>query len=173
MKHFLLAFFSLLIFSFAGKAQQYETLTDSLHPKEKILKGIISKSDLANNPDYNKWYTESQKIYPVPNEDAVKGMRKNKDNINIVIFGGTWCEDTQNLLPKFYQLIDKSGYPETKIILIAVDRQKTTVNNLHITYNITNVPTFIVLKDGKEVGRVVEYGKGDMVKELGEIVGKL
>jgi hypothetical protein len=34
-----------------------------------------------------------------------------------------------------------------------------------------NVPTIIVLKDGKEIGRVVEYGKTGMFdKELGEII---
>jgi len=33
------------------------------------------------------------------------------------------------------------------------------------------VPTIIVLKDGKEIGRVVEYGKTGMFdKELGEII---
>jgi hypothetical protein len=33
------------------------------------------------------------------------------------------------------------------------------------------VPTFIVLVDGKEVGRVLEHGKtGYMEKELGEII---
>jgi hypothetical protein len=33
------------------------------------------------------------------------------------------------------------------------------------------VPTFIVLKNGQEVGRVVEYGKYGMFdKELGEII---
>jgi len=33
------------------------------------------------------------------------------------------------------------------------------------------VPTFIIVKNGREVGRVVEYGKtGNIEKELGEIV---
>ena len=37
--------------------------------------------------------------------------------------------------------------------------------------NITNVPTIIVMKNGKEIGRVVEYGKtGKWDKELAEIV---
>ncbi|HAI83817.1 MAG TPA: glycerophosphodiester phosphodiesterase, partial [Chitinophagaceae bacterium] len=42
-------------------------------------------------------------------------------------------------------------------------------------WNIINVPTFIVLdNNGKEVGRVVEYGKyGVIDKELGEIVSRL
>ena len=112
--------------------------------------------------------------YGKPDESAVTTFQQHKADFKIVVFGGTWCEDTQNLLPKFYKLVDQSGYPESSITLVAVDRAKTTLDNLHVTYNITNVPTFIVLKAGKEVGRVVEYGKeGDMVKELGAIVRKL
>ena len=39
--------------------------------------------------------------------------------------------------------------------------------------NIINVPTVMVMKEGKEVGRVVEYGHYGMVeKELAEIADK-
>lgn len=170
MKHFLLAIFSLLVFNFASKAQQHQTLSDSLHPDEKILKGIISKSDLENSPAYNKWYTESQKIYSVPNEDAVKGMRKNKDNVNIVIFGGTWCEDTHFILPKFFKMQEASGFPEDRITMYAVDRNKKTTGTIAEDYQIINVPTIIVMKAGKEVGRVVEYGKtGKWDQEFADI----
>jgi thiol-disulfide isomerase/thioredoxin len=137
----------------------------------KMLKGIVNRSLIENDTAF-AWFKESMQ-YGKPNDAAVTAFQQNKAKFTMVVFGGTWCEDTHNLLPKFYQLVDKSGYPETNITLIAVDRQKTTINNLHTTYNIINVPTFIVLKDGKEVGRVVEYGKADMVKELGEIVGML
>ena len=107
------------------------------------------------------------------NAAAVETFKKNKDKFTVVIFGGTWCHDTQNLLPVFYRLADKSGFPEKNITLIAVDRDKKTINNLQKNYSITNVPTFIIMKDGKEMGRVVEYGSsGEIDKELGEIVKK-
>ena len=71
-------------------------------------------------------------------------------------------------------MIDKSGFPVNKIYLIGVDRAKTTINNLHTTYNILNVPTFIVLHNNIEIGRVVEYGKtGSIDKELADIVSKI
>ena len=146
----------------------YQVLDDK---GKKMLKGTINRALLEKDTAF-AWFKESMQ-YGKPNDAAVTAFQQNKSKFTMLIFGGTWCEDTQNLLPKFYKLVDKSGYPESNITLIAVDRQKQALNNLHITYNITNVPTFIVLKEGKEVGRVVEYGKGDMVKELGEIVGGL
>jgi hypothetical protein len=54
---------------------------------------------------------------------------------------------------------------------LGVDRSKKTIQHLSEAFNILNVPTIIVLKDGKEIGRVVEYGKTGMFdKELGEII---
>lgn len=139
---------------------------------QKMLKGVINRSLLENDTAF-AWFKENMQ-YGKPDAAAVTAFQQHKTDFKIVVFGGTWCEDTQNLLPKFYKLVDQSGYPESSITLVAVDRAKTTLDNLHVTYNITNVPTFIVLKAGKEVGRVVEYGKeGDMVKELGAIVSKL
>ena len=78
----------------------------------------------------------------------------------------------KNLLPVFYRLVDKSGYPDSSITLIGVlTGQKTTLYNLHNAFHIIDVPTFIVMTDGKEIGRVVEYGRyGQVDKELGEIV---
>ena len=72
-------------------------------------------------------------------------------------------------------MADKSNYPPNKIYLIGVDRAKTTIQQLHTKYKITNVPTFIILNNaGKEIGRVVEYGKSGMPdKDLGEIVNGL
>ena len=136
---------------------------------DKVLKGYISRSVIESDTAF-KWFGENMK-YGTADSNAVEAFRKNGANFSMVVFGGTWCHDTQNLLPVFYRLVEKSGYQEDKINLIAVDRAKTAPDNLHKTYSITNVPTFIVLKDGKEVGRVVEYGKeGQIDKELGQIV---
>ncbi len=105
---------------------------------------------------------------------AVAAFQKNGSKISLLVFCGTWCHDSQNLLPKFYKLIDKAGFPESKIVLVAVDKSKIAVQNLHVKYQLKTVPTFIVLVNGKEVGRVEEYGKtGYMEKELGEIVAAI
>ena len=151
----------------AGKAK-YTVIADD---NEKVLKGYINRSVLESDTAF-KWFDENMK-YGVANPVAVEAFRKHAADFNMVVFGGTWCHDTQAMLPVFYRLVQKSGYPESKITLVAVDRSKIGPDDLHKTYNITNVPTFIVMRDGVEVGRVVEYGKeGNIDKELGEIVMK-
>ena len=102
---------------------------------------------------------------------AVAVLNKHKEHFSFIVFGGTWCHDTQNLLSKFYRMIDKSGFPVAQVSLVGLDREKTAPHDLHIKWKIANVPTFLVLKDGKEVGRVVEYGtSGNIEKELADII---
>ncbi len=138
----------------------------------KVLKGVISRSLIENDTSF-AWFKENMK-WGQADPAAIDAFKKNAGKFKMVVFGGTWCHDTQNLLPVFYRLVDKSGYDEKNITLIAVDRSKQTLNDLHTTYHITNVPTFIVFQDGKEIGRIVEYGKYSMIdKELGEIVNSI
>jgi len=135
----------------------------------KVIKGFMSKNDLKNDSAF-LWYAENQKGY-VPDASALYAFNKNKDSIHVLAFGGTWCDDTKNLLPKFFLLAEAGGLSEKHITLVGVDRSKKTLHNLTEAFNITRVPTFIVLKNGKEIGRVVEYGKiGMFDKELGEII---
>ena len=130
----------------------YETIYKG---REKTLKGVINRQVIESDTSFPWFKTKA-------------------DKFNIIIFGGTWCEDTQNLLPRFYKLIEASGYPEKKILLLGVDRKKYTIDSLNVKYKITNVPTFIIMHKGKEFGRVVEYGtKGDINLELADIVNKI
>ena len=137
--------------------------------RAKILKGSINRVLIENDTSF-AWFKENMK-WGQADENAVAAFKQKGKQFKLIIFGGTWCEDTQNILPKIYRVVDQSGYPEKNIALIAVDRKKQTINNLHVVYKITNVPTIIVMKDGKEIGRVVEYGKsGSAEKDLAEIV---
>jgi thiol-disulfide isomerase/thioredoxin len=135
----------------------------------KIIKGFISKNDLVSDTAF-KWFAENQKSF-TPNPDAVQSLTAAKDSIYILAFAGTWCDDTKTLLPKVYKTFDAAGFPVNHVTLIGVDRNKKSLNNLTETFAVTRVPTFIILKNGKEIGRVVEYGKIGMPdKEIGEIV---
>jgi len=146
----------------------YETSYD----RGKVLKGLLHRSDIESDTSF-KWFKQNMQ-YGTADADAIETFKKNAGKFHIVVFFGTWCEDSQNLVPVFYRLVDKSALTDDNITLIGVDRAKTTLDNLHKTFNITNVPTFIVMKNGKEIGRVVEYGKyGAIDKELGEIVSAM
>lgn len=166
MKKIFLAF-SLLLSSMAFAQNQFETLVE--RPNEKSLKGIISRQVLLSDSSF-KWYAESLKGFTV-RTDAREALAAKKDSIRLLVFIGTWCEDSHFIIPKLYATTDAAGFPDSQITLIGVDRNKTTLGNLTETLQVKNVPTIIVLKNGVETGRIVEYGKYGMFdKELAEII---
>ena len=137
----------------------------------KILKGIISRTELENDTSFS-WWTENVKGY-APQSQAVAALKKDT-SIQFIVFMGTWCDDSRFVIPKFFSLLDISAFPQDRVTLIGVDRSKKTLSHLAEALNIENVPTIIVMHDGKEVGRVVEYGKeGLFDKDLGEIIASV
>lgn len=169
MKLFLIFFCSIL--SLAASAQSpYVSAPDPQNPKAHILNGIITKYALINDSTFN-WYGSSQNSYNPSAEFKTAMTNAATAGVKLIVFGGTWCEDSHFILPKFFKLQEQSNFPDANISFFAVDRNKKTIGGITDALKITNVPTFIVMKDGKEVGRVVEYGKtGQWDKELVELL---
>jgi thiol-disulfide isomerase/thioredoxin len=169
MKRIMLALTIALAISINSAAQTPYTNTIN-DRKETVLNGIITKYAIANNDVFKTWYRSNQASYN-PDATVLAAMEAAKAKVQFVIFGGTWCEDTQFILPKFFKLQEQAGIADNAISFYGVDRAKKTLGNLNDAFKITNVPTIIVMKDGKEVGRVVEYGKtGKWDVELAELI---
>ena len=162
-----------MIVAYGSFAQaQYEVTPDPKHPEVKVLRGIVNKYMIQNDSSFN-WYNSSKSYYK-PDTATLNAFERAKDKVQFVIFGGTWCEDTQYVLPKFFKLQEQSGFPDNRITLFGVNREKKSLESIAEAFGITNVPTIIILKNGKEQGRVVEYGTtGKWDKELADILNKL
>ncbi len=169
MKKTLLSFLFIYISLSVIAQTPYTSTKDEKHPDVTILNGIISKYALANSPAFS-WYQSNQGFY-TPDTAILNAMEAAKNKFHFVVFGGTWCEDTQFVLPRFFKLQEQSGFPDNSISFFGVDRAKKSIGNVATVFKIINVPTIIVMKDGKEVGRVVEYGKtGKWDKELADLL---
>ena len=170
MKKFLFTAFVLLILDTITFAQnQFQVMSE--RPGEKTYKGIISREVLIADTSFT-WMNSARTF--VPEKNAIEALRKNKDSIQLLVFMGTWCEDSHDIIPRLYNITDAAGFSQDRITLIGVDRQKTTLSHLTDALGIINVPTIMVMKNGKEKGRIVEYGKYGMIdRELGEIINSI
>src|SRR5919107_460287 len=144
MKKIMFAIATLILIASSCKVQnkittETRTYEVSKDDESKILKGYINRSLIESDTSF-KWFKENMK-YGTADAAAVQSLQKNGSKVHFVVFGGTWCHDTQNLLPTFYRLLDKSNIGDTAVTLIGVDRAKTTLNGLHSAFHITNVPT--------------------------------
>jgi thiol-disulfide isomerase/thioredoxin len=148
----------------------YETLPDA--EEKKILKGFITKQQITNDTAF-AWYATNRK-YNKANPEVVAVIKEKAYEFQLVFFIGTWCHDSQQILPKYFATLEAAEYPEHYMTIIACDRDKAGPANIQRPFKVVNVPTVLVMKDGKEVGRIVEFGNSGLVdQELAEIVKKL
>jgi hypothetical protein len=135
-----------------------------------ILRGTISFNDLLRESTCH-WLTDSAKTY-TPNEFVLSELGRMWHDYRFVVFAGTWCEDTQHWLPRFYKTIQEADIPEYAIEMYGVDRKKRALNHEEKVYKILYVPTIIVMHQQREVGRIVESPAGSIEEALLNIIAE-
>ena len=135
---------------------------------QSMIVGKFTKEDLLKAP-FVSWFESGYNSY-VPKAEALATIKKNISDYEIVGFVGTWCPDSRREIPKIYKILDEAGYDLSKLTMVGVTRGKSTPENLEEGYNVHRVPTFIFLKDGKEVNRFVEYEVETIEEDIARIV---
>src|SRR6476660_1758441 len=101
----------LLLYTYNLQAQsQFEVIGIG---QDKTLKGLINRKDIISDSSF-KWYSANKAGYKV-NTLTVDALKNHSDSIQILAFGGTWCHDTQFILPKFFTMVDAAKFPEKQI----------------------------------------------------------
>jgi thiol-disulfide isomerase/thioredoxin len=140
---------------------------------EEILVGNITIEGLQQAP-FQEWYTYFYESTDI-NTRQLDLIADELQQTEIVLFLGTWCSDSQEQVPGFIRMLTYVGYDFSKMELIALERDEARVmfspggreKELGITY----VPTFIFFQEGKEVGRIVEFPKETLERDMVDLLG--
>ena len=163
--------FCLILFASLSAAAQPCVDVSKTPEGKKMLVGFITRAMIFQDTAFRE-FAENGKWF-TPQAADVDALKAKVDSVHFIVIFGTWCHDSQNLLPQFFKWTDAAGFPDRRITLIAVDKQKKVTGNFAQVFGVKSTPTFIVMRNGQEMGRVVEYGKsGAMVNELADIIGK-
>lgn len=167
MKHLL--FLAAMLFSFASFAQSsdYEISKDD-ETGAVVLKGQLSFDDLNKEPPFD-WMKKGTKTYK-PTKSDIGYLKDYLPQYDLVVFMGTWCDDSQHMIPELYKVLQAAGYPMNKVQLFGVNRAKEGKNMEHRIYHIEKVPTIIVFKDHIELGRIVEHVTKSVEGDLVELI---
>lgn len=147
--------------------REVETTSDG-----KMLLGSQLKSKFLEAP-YSEWYVKEHDEYAL-DQKAISELKKHKINsYNMVVFMGTWCEDSHRDFPRLMKILEEVKYPESRLTIIAVNRKKESPTGDEVRYNVQRVPTIIVERYGKEIGRIIEMPTtGYVERDLVEILKK-
>lgn len=142
-------------------------------PPEVMLLGKQPFSALKGNADF-AWFDSGVMSYP-PTPAYIDSLKKIKKPYTLYVLGGTWCDDTQKLLPQLYAVLKTYGKNvDTEVTLYFVDRDKKSPEGTESKYELKNVPTIIVLdKTNTEIGRIVESVKVSVEADLLQILKKI
>ena len=164
MKKILFSIFIISIISCSAQKQEINATKDA----SGNLVGIANKESFLQKP-YSNWFTPNYDAY-VLDEAIIEKIEPFLKNITVKAFIGTWCGDSREQTPVFYKIMDEADFNYRNLELITVNRSKKTSDNLQEGFDIIRVPTFIFFKDGKEIGRFVEYPRESVEADILKIV---
>ena len=111
---------------------------------------------------YTKRYT--------PDEEAIKYLSEIRDSVTIHVLFGTWCHDSKKQIPAFMKTLEVANNPNINVEYVAVSRKKAEPKELVDHWDLKLTPTFIIVRRGKEYGRIIEEPvtslEGDLVSIL-------
>lgn len=88
------------------------------------------------------------------------------ENVSVLLFFGTWCHDSEREVPRLLKLLETAGLSEDKLKLIALDYLKREPEGRATKFNVRYTPTAIFMRDGKEVGRIVERPNTGLYEDI-------
>jgi len=135
-------------------------------------------------PTLTGWLTEPQLLEQIPgllpekdgyqpNTDAIKKLASLTKDVEIIVFLGSWCPDSRREVPRFLRIIERTGNPHIKFRLLGLDRSKRDSAGLAEKYRIEFVPTFVVLYENGELGRITESPIVSIEQDLVEILASV
>lgn len=156
------------LLSLSSYAQEVNKKIIDLKTQKEILIGLCNRDGLKAG-DFGQHYQVEYGSYKpeVMISDKIK-LKLNKITITVVM--GAWCGDSKEQVPRFFKLMDKVEYDSSKITIYCVDRDKKTEKGETDNMGITLVPTFIIYRDGVEIGRIIETPKVSLEADLLEIL---
>jgi len=161
-------FLLLMIISAAICAQEKNKLVTDEKSGKPMLIGLCDRTAFADS-NFSWWFNSEYDNYPSDSVAVVRFSKKLQD-VKITIVMGTWCSDSRREVPRFYRILDQTGFNTQNITLICVDRNKTAPDGLVEKLDIKLVPTFIFCRDDKEIGRIVETPKETLETDLVKII---
>lgn len=162
-------FFVLIAFFFSCRGQVMNKTTLDEKSGKQILIGYCDRSAFLDTT-FASWFYARYENTEADFETLEDIASIDFSNIKIKIVGGSWCSDTKQHLPSFYFILDQLKIYKEKIELIMVDRKKKTDDVNTEELDIQFVPTFIIYKNDKEIGRIVENPQESLEKDLLKIL---
>lgn len=139
---------------------------------QPMLLGHCPLGALQTAP-YNAWYDTMYAPYQ-PDKRTVAQLQPFLAPVTIEVFLGTWCGDSRREVPRLIKVLQAAKFDTASLALIftsnAAEMYKQSPQHEEQDKFIHRVPTFVVYRNSKEIGRIVETPVVSLEKDLLAIV---
>ncbi len=127
--------------------------------------GETTLDEFLENPGYQSWYTPGYEAYPssidqaafqtaVDQISARLAAEEGNYSAILVIKPNCGCQHTQREMPRVMKTLDAAGLPHDRVEVWLTDTRLAGIDEIKDAYGIDIAPTFLIVKDGVETGRI-------------------
>lgn len=149
------------------------------HERGQQLVGEVIRADIDRQ--FPEWDAEYVGYDPAP--EALATLAAVDGPLDIVCVLGTWCHDSEREVPRFWKILDAADNPNLGLTMYAVGRTDDEealvieedlgfAESLRATWQVELVPTFVFLRDGEEIGRIVETPATTLEEDAAALVAE-
>ena len=123
----------------------------ALAPKPPLL-GLKNTSEMAS---YSFAYKQRASAY-APQSEVVEKLRSQNKDVRVRVFFGTWCPACGQMVPRLMRVAEGIGEDAAlRVEYYGLAQGEAFSRDPEVKkFGITQVPTGVVLLDGKEIGRI-------------------
>ncbi|HKI01493.1 MAG TPA: hypothetical protein VKK31_05895 [Thermoanaerobaculia bacterium] len=131
--------------------------------KDSALVGPVTRETVeAAVPDWVQAEVESQ-----PDAEAAHALASVAPGAEVTVLLGTWCSDSRREVSRLWKALDETGGAVPfEVHYVGVDGAKREPAESVAANGVLYLPTFIVRRGGREVGRIVETAPHGIEKDL-------
>jgi len=126
--------------------------------------GITTVEEMQDNAAYRSWYETGYAAYPEASgqttfNTSVEAIRNAFDpdvhSVVMAIKPNCGCQTTQIWMPRVMKTLDAAGIPHANLRIYITDSRLNGIDDdVRTRYQITEAPTFIVVKNDAVAGRI-------------------
>jgi thiol-disulfide isomerase/thioredoxin len=155
--------FVLAVLVSAATAGALEPPKEQEAPPETVVIGVTTRQQIESAvPDWVQAEVEAQ-----PDAETARSLASVAPGAEVTVFLGTWCGDSRREVPRLWKALAEAGSEVPfEVHYIGVDRAKKEPAGELAANDVRYLPTFIVRRDGRETGRIVETSPNGVERDL-------
>jgi hypothetical protein len=141
----------------------------AIHLKGQVeMQGPVNQEEIYQNCPEWKAVADSYS----PQATAIDWLKSFRQETRVEIYFGTWCSDSKSHVSEYFKIMELVANPFFITLQTGLPQDKQARQAYIGGKDVTKLPTFIVIVNGQEKGRIIEIPKKSVEEDLVDILAR-